>query len=96
VRRLVVNVEIKNWPRDPDHDPSLLLADAVAPVVAPMGERAIVSSFNIADVDRVRALDPSIPTGTLATFGPDATWPAASSTGPAAGATAPCTPTTPR
>ena len=68
---LVVNVEIKNWPRDPDHDPSLLLADAVVPVVAPMGERAIVSSFNIADVDRVRALDPAVPTGTLATFGPD-------------------------
>lgn len=69
---LVVNVEIKNWPRDPDHDPSLLLAAAVVPLVAPMGERAIVSSFNLADVDRVRALDPTVPTGTLATFGPDA------------------------
>ena len=69
---LVVNVEIKNWPRDPDHDPSLRLADAVAAIVAPMGARVIVSSFNLADVDRVRAIDPTIPTGTLATFGPDA------------------------
>lgn len=69
---LLVNVEIKNWPRDPDHDPSLLLAEAVASVVAPLGARAIVSSFNLADVDRVRAIDPAIPTGTLATFGPDA------------------------
>lgn len=69
---LMVNVEIKNWPRDPDHDPSLLLAGAVAPLVGRLGARAIVSSFNLADVDRVRVLDPSIHTGTLATFGPDA------------------------
>lgn len=69
---LIVNVEIKNWPRDPDHDPTLLVADAVAAIVAPLGSRVIVSSFNLADVDRVRAIDPSIPTGTLAMFGPDA------------------------
>lgn len=69
---LVVNVEIKNWPRDPDHDPTLLLADRVAPLVAPMGDRVIVSSFNLADVDRVREIDPTIATGTLATFAPDA------------------------
>ena len=69
---LVVNVEIKNWPRDPDHDPALVLAEAVVPILAPLGVRAIVSSFNLADVDRVRALDPAVPTGALATFGPDA------------------------
>jgi glycerophosphoryl diester phosphodiesterase len=32
----------------------------------------LVSSFNLADVDRVRSLDPSIPTALLAAFGPDA------------------------
>jgi glycerophosphoryl diester phosphodiesterase len=69
---LVVNVEVKNWPRDPDHDPTQAVATAVARLVAPMGERVLVSSFNLADVDRVRALDPSIPTATLALFGPDA------------------------
>ncbi len=69
---LVVNVEVKNWPRDPDHDPTLAVATAVAAIVAPMGDRVIVSSFNIADVDRVREIDPSIPTGTLAMFGLDA------------------------
>ena len=69
---LVVNVEVKNWPRDPDHDPTLAVAAAVAALVAPLGERVLVSSFNLADVDRVRAIDPSIPTGTLAAFAPDA------------------------
>ena len=69
---LVVNVEVKNWPRDPDHDPSLRVAEAVAAVVGAMGPRALVSSFNLADVDRVRAVDASIPTGLLAAFAPDA------------------------
>ncbi len=68
---LVVNVEVKNWPRDPDHDPSLMVAEKVAGMVATMGERVLVSSFNIADVDRVRSINSSIPTATLATFGPD-------------------------
>lgn len=71
-RDVVVNVEVKNWPRDPDHDPTLRVAEAVADLVVPMGERALVSSFNVADVDRVRAVDPSIPTALLAVFGPDA------------------------
>jgi glycerophosphoryl diester phosphodiesterase len=69
---VVVNVEVKNWPRDPDHDPSLMVAEAVAGLVAPRGRRVLVSSFNLADVDRVRSLDPSIPTALLAAFGPDA------------------------
>lgn len=68
----LVNVEVKNWPRDPDHDPGLAVATAVAGIVGPMRERVLVSSFNLADVDRVREVDPSIATGTLATFGPDA------------------------
>ncbi len=69
---LVVNVEVKNWPRDPDHDPTSQVAEAVAAIVGDMGRRALVSSFNLADVDRVRAVDPSIPTGLLAAFAPDA------------------------
>jgi glycerophosphoryl diester phosphodiesterase len=58
--------------------------------------RAIVSSFNLADVDRVRALDPAVPDRHPRHLRADATWRAASSTAPAAGATAPCTPTTAR
>ena len=69
---LVVNVEVKNWPRDPDHDATHQVAEAVAALVAPMGRRALVSSFNVADVDRVLAVEPGVPTALLALFGPDA------------------------
>lgn len=68
---VLVNVEIKNWPADPDHDPTLAVATAVATTVAAMGEAVLVSSFNLADVDRVHELAPSIATALLATFAPD-------------------------
>ena len=64
---LAVNVEIKNHPGDLDYDESLRLADAVAALVVEGGlhRRVLVSSFNLNDVDRVRAVDPSIPTAWL-------------------------------
>ncbi len=66
-RGLLVNVEIKNSPDDADFDPDEGVADRV---VALLGERAgvdrvVVSSFHLPSVDRVHALDPSIPTGFL-------------------------------
>lgn len=62
-----VNIEIKNLPSDPDYDEDQLVADAVAGLVqAYLGpERALITSFNIDAVDRIRAVDPSIPCGWL-------------------------------
>jgi glycerophosphoryl diester phosphodiesterase len=55
---LVVNVEIKNSPLDPDHDPELALAKDVVALLRERGgrDRVLVSSFDLATVDRVRAL----------------------------------------
>jgi len=66
-----VNIEIKNLPGDADWDPSdhaaelvvQLLADGQASGSEP---RVVVSSFNLATVDRVRSLDSSIETALLA------------------------------
>ena len=62
-----VNIEIKNLPNDPDYDEDHLVADAVAGLVqAYLGpERALITSFNIDAVDRIRAVDPSISCGWL-------------------------------
>ena len=62
-----VNIEVKNLPNDPDYDEDHLVADAVAGLVqAYLGpERALITSFNIDAVDRIRAVDPSIPCGWL-------------------------------
>jgi glycerophosphoryl diester phosphodiesterase len=62
-----VNVEIKNSPGDPDHDPAAALADLVVELVAARGgrDRVLVSSFDLPTVDRVRAVDPTLPTALL-------------------------------
>ena len=64
---LGVNIEIKNYMGDPDYDESLQLADAVAALVAEreLHQRVLISSFNLHDVDRVRAIDPTIATAWL-------------------------------
>jgi len=64
---LVVNVEIKNSPFEPDHDPDRTVADQVVELLQARGGRdhVLVSSFDLATVDRVRALDPSVPTAFL-------------------------------
>lgn len=64
---MAVNIEIKNVPIDPDHDPECLLADRVVALLHERGgrDRVIVSSFGLATVDRVRAIDPGVPTGLL-------------------------------
>lgn len=68
-RGMVVNVEIKNWPQDVDFDASQSLVPPVLEACA--GHDVIVSSFNIATVDRVRELDPAMPTAWLVSFAPD-------------------------
>jgi glycerophosphoryl diester phosphodiesterase len=62
-----INIEIKNWPDDIDHDPTMAVARGV---VAEIQHRAchgdvLVSCFDLATVDAVRELDPAIPTAYL-------------------------------
>lgn len=62
-----VNIEIKNVPIDPDFDPTESVAAQVVDLVGAMGvaDQIIVSSFGLAAIDAVRALDPSLATGWL-------------------------------
>ena len=66
-----VNIEIKNLPSDPDYDADHLVSEAVAGLVqAYLGpERTIVSSFNIDTLDRLHAVDPTIPLAYLFAIG---------------------------
>ena len=62
-----INIEIKNWPGDPDHDPAMTVAKGVVAEV--QGRRChgevLVSCFDLDTVDAVRRLDPEIPTAHL-------------------------------
>ncbi|MBX3312945.1 MAG: glycerophosphodiester phosphodiesterase [Actinobacteria bacterium] len=72
---LSVNVEIKNWPADVDFDPAAAIVEpVVAELVArTMSDRVLVSCFHLPTLDRVRSVDPSIPTAVL--HGPvEGTW----------------------
>lgn len=69
-----VNIEIKNWVDDPDHDPTCALADTVCAHLARRSEPAgrwFVSSFDLATIDRMRALRPDIATAYLTAGNPD-------------------------
>jgi glycerophosphoryl diester phosphodiesterase len=70
---MLVNVEVKNVPGDADYDPTDGAAAAVVELLTRRALRddVLVSSFNIATADRVRALDASIPTGFLTLVGMD-------------------------
>ena len=66
-RGLVVNVELKNFPRDPAFDPEqrvthLLLEQLAAREPA---DRVLVSCFDFAAIDLVRAEAPAVPTAML-------------------------------
>ena len=64
---LLVNVEVKNMPRDPAFDPTHQAAGLLVDLVASRGgrDRVLVSSFNLESVDRVRDLAPDLPTALL-------------------------------
>jgi glycerophosphoryl diester phosphodiesterase len=68
---LIVNVEIKNSPLDPDYDPSHRMAAVVARWVAQhdIHDRVIVTSFNPDTVTAVRVADNTIVTGQLVNVG---------------------------
>ncbi len=64
--RLGVNLEIKSSPDDPDFDPSYQVCEAVVAALAGRERsRVLVTSFDLGAIDRVHALDPTVPTGLL-------------------------------
>jgi glycerophosphoryl diester phosphodiesterase len=69
----LVNIEIKNSPRDLDWDPTARAADLVVECLAARGgaDVVLVSSFDLGTVDRVRMLADQVPTALL-TFAGDA------------------------
>jgi glycerophosphoryl diester phosphodiesterase len=62
-----MNVEVKNLPGDPGHDPSGSLARAVAAELVEQGrlDGVVVSSFDAATIEAVRAAEPALPVGWL-------------------------------
>ncbi len=64
---MTVNVEIKNWPADPDFDPSETVTDGVVALLAehPVRSAVLVSSFHLPTIDRVRHLDAELATAFL-------------------------------
>lgn len=64
----VVNIEMKDLPGEPGHHARHPLPRLVAEVVAErdLAGRVIVSSFELAAIDRLREIDPGITTGLLA------------------------------
>ena len=71
---MVVNIEVKSSPLDPDFDEDRWVAARVAEQVGERAwhDRVLVSSFDLVSVDRVRAIDDSIPTALLTLPGIDA------------------------
>ncbi len=69
-REFVINIEIKSAPNDPDYDAEHQVSAAVAGLVLGWGigehrGEVIVSSFDMEALDRIRAIDPAIPTAYL-------------------------------
>jgi len=64
---LIVNVEIKHDPREAGFSEDRRLADQVLEAWHERSRqpRIIVSSFDVGIIDRIRVLDPSVPTGYL-------------------------------
>jgi glycerophosphoryl diester phosphodiesterase len=66
-RGLVVNVELKNFPRDPAFDPGQRVTRLMLELLAARGQadRVLVSCFDFAALDLVRAEAPQVATGML-------------------------------
>jgi glycerophosphoryl diester phosphodiesterase len=67
--RMLVNVEIKNWPADPDYDPAMAIVEPVIDALRRRGSAArhrwLISSFSWETLDACRALATDIPTACL-------------------------------
>jgi glycerophosphoryl diester phosphodiesterase len=64
---MVVNIEVKSSPLDPDFDEDRWVAARVAERVGERAwhERVLVSSFDLMSIDRVHTIDDAIPTALL-------------------------------
>jgi glycerophosphoryl diester phosphodiesterase len=64
---MIVNVEIKNDPRDPGHDPTESVAALTATAIAEAGwtDRVIVSSFQVSTLHAVQLADGRLDLGAL-------------------------------
>lgn len=62
-----INIEVKNWPTDPDFDEDERVARAVVALVQErrLHHRVLVSCFHYPTIQLVRQLDPAIPTAFL-------------------------------
>lgn len=71
-RGLLVNIEIKNSPKDADFDPDEAAAAAVVELLRARDgvDRVLVSSFHLPSIDRVHALAPELATGYLTVVDP--------------------------
>ena len=74
-RPMGVNIEIKNWPEDRDFDEGFAVAERVVEEIARRGSHGdvLVSCFHAPTLDRVRQLDPAVPTALLHHF-VDVSW----------------------
>ncbi len=72
---MVVNIEIKNIPGEPDFDETCTLADEVVALLSERAgrDRVLISSFHLATIDRVKVLDAQLRTGFLTLVEPTAT-----------------------
>ena len=64
---LIVNLELKNFPRDPAFDPAQRITHLVMELLAARGyaDRVLVSCFDFAAIDLLRTEVPAIPTAIL-------------------------------
>jgi len=62
-----VNIEVKNWPDDPDFDASEVVASFVVDEVGRRGtqDQVLVSCFHYPTIEAVHRLDPTLPTAFL-------------------------------
>jgi len=62
-----INIEIKNWPADPDFDETELVARYVVGLIQErsLHDRVLISCFHYPTIQLVRELDPAIPTAFL-------------------------------
>ena len=70
-----VNIEIKNWPDDPDFDDTEAVARSVVALIGARGAQGevLVSCFHYPTIQLVHELDPTIPTAFLHIIS-DRTW----------------------
>src|SRR5262245_19179075 len=63
---LGVNIEIKSDRGEPDHDPTYWVCGAVVEIARELPRTGVlITSFDAGAIDRVRELDPTMPTGLL-------------------------------